>query len=262
MELKKTCICCRRNKLLVNFYKTSANRYMSYCIDCNKLKLKKYRKQHKLAIAKSHQRWHFIHREEALRYRKQNDMEIKEKVLTHYGKECACCGEANVAFLTIDHINEDGYKDRHIGTGVKLYRWIIKWGYPNTFQTLCIKCNSSKTYNSGVCVHKLFKKKGMTPSNKIKSEVLLHYSNNQLRCDCCSENELDFLTIDHINDDGAKHRKKLRKKGIHGGSGFYYWLKRNHYPAEYRVLCLNCNFGRFYNNGICPHLSKERSCIS
>ena len=37
-----------------------------------------------------------------------NHQSYKEKVFDHYGWVCACCGEAEPLFLTIDHVNNDG----------------------------------------------------------------------------------------------------------------------------------------------------------
>jgi len=85
----------------------------------------------------------------------------------------------------------------------------------------------------------------------IKIKVMTHYSNGQPICACCGESLLGFLTIDHINGCGSKHRKEL------GGNGtkLYRWLIRNNYPKGYQVLCYNCNCGRDKNGGICPHKS-------
>lgn len=82
---------------------------------------------------------------------------------------------------------------------------------------------------------------------KCKSEALIHYGGNPPKCACCGETEIRFLTIDHINNDGAEHRRKMC------GSHIYEWLKWNHFPEGYQVMCWNCNCGRQYNNGICPH---------
>jgi hypothetical protein len=80
----------------------------------------------------------------------------------------------------------------------------------------------------------------------IKLEVLAHYSNGVPECSCCGESRIEFLSIDHVNGGGNKHRKEIGK--VH----FYAWLKRNNFPLGYRVLCFNCNmaFGLF---GYCPH---------
>lgn len=74
------------------------------------------------------------------------------------------------------------------------------------------------------------------------------------RCVCCGETEPYFLTIDHINNDGARHRKTIDKKRAAGGTEFYQWLRVRGYPKDrYRLMCFNCNCGRHWNGGICPH---------
>jgi len=85
--------------------------------------------------------------------------------------------------------------------------------------------------------------------NAFRMKVLNYYSNNKLECSCCRENILDFLTLDHINNDGAIHRKKV------GSAQIYKWLIDNGLPEGYAILCMNCNFakGLKYNKGVCPH---------
>lgn len=68
------------------------------------------------------------------------------------------------------------------------------------------------------------------------------------KCSCCGENNLGFLTIDHINNDGAKDRRKHKSTWA-----LFIWLKKNNYPEGYQILCYNCNMGRAYNDGVCPH---------
>ncbi len=70
-------------------------------------------------------------------------------------------------------------------------------------------------------------------------------------CKCCGERHLEFLTIDHLNNDGAEHRRQLGTKG----TKFYEWLRNNGYPPGFQVLCLNCNFAK--GHGGCPH-ERER----
>lgn len=92
---------------------------------------------------------------------------------------------------------------------------------------------------------------------KLKSEIFFIYSKGKMECNCCGVKGLNFLTIDHINNDGNKHRDELRKnKGSYGNS-IYRWLKKNNYPKGFQVLCWNCNCGKMINNGICPHKSKD-----
>lgn len=70
-------------------------------------------------------------------------------------------------------------------------------------------------------------------------------------CRCCGEKEVLFLTIDHVNNNGAEER---RLHGSRGGYAFYAILRKLGYPPGYQVLCFNCNMakGAF---GICPHMT-------
>lgn len=83
----------------------------------------------------------------------------------------------------------------------------------------------------------------------LKEEVLNTYGG---KCECCGETIIEFLTIDHINNDGAAHRKRVGK-----GKRIYADIKAQGYPeGQYRVLCFNCNISRgFY--GYCPHRPDE-----
>lgn len=88
----------------------------------------------------------------------------------------------------------------------------------------------------------------------LKQEVIDVYGS---KCLCCNCNIIDFLTIDHIDESGAEHRKKLSKNGSRSFSSFYQWLKKNNYPQEnYQVLCFNCNYAK-HICGICPHQVKS-----
>lgn len=68
---------------------------------------------------------------------------------------CACCGESEFDFLTIDHINGkriDGGPGTYPQTGYPLYRWLVRNQFPQGYQVLCMNCNVSKGKH-GVCVH-------------------------------------------------------------------------------------------------------------
>lgn len=71
-------------------------------------------------------------------------------------------------------------------------------------------------------------------------------------CACCGEDTYEFLTMDHINGDGASHRRELGNVRGERGMDIYFWLRRNNFPPGFRVLCMNCNFSLGYH-GYCPH---------
>lgn len=91
---------------------------------------------------------------------------------------------------------------------------------------------------------------------KLKKIVLTHYSNGHIKCMLHQKyfpmddpiTDIRVLTIDHINGNGAKQRKKIGK-ALSSGHPFYRWLRNNNYPNGYQVLCMNCQFiKRIENN--------------
>jgi len=85
---------------------------------------------------------------------------------------------------------------------------------------------------------------------RIMAEVFEHYGD---RCSCCGETEMNFLTIDHVNGDGAEHRRAVAGTKKWGGRNLYMWLRKHGYPDGFQLLCWNCNCGRQRTGGICPH---------
>ncbi len=95
---------------------------------------------------------------------------------------------------------------------------------------------------------------------KVKTEAMIHYSNaDPPRCVCCGETEIMFLSLDHIKDDGYIQKRKDSHDGKNRIAGYYYWLKRNNYPAGLQTLCMNCNFGKRLNGGTCPHKANQEN---
>jgi len=90
-------------------------------------------------------------RKNALAYR----IRQRQLVFDHYGWRCACCGETESAFLTLDHKNNDGAyfrRYRQENGGITLYRYVIKAEFPVDLQTLCFNCNCAKGIY-GKCPH-------------------------------------------------------------------------------------------------------------
>jgi len=80
----------------------------------------------------------------------------------------------------------------------------------------------------------------------LRKEVLEHYGG---KCACCGETKYEFLSIDHINGGGSKHRKEIN--GM-----ICPWLKNNNFPDGFQVLCYNCNQAKGIY-GYCPHQKGE-----
>lgn len=104
-----------------------------------------------------------------------------------------------------------------------------------------------RKYCSPTCRDTAFDAKRKQARRDERMRLLQAYSGPVPACSCCGEKELLFLAIDHIDGGGHQQRQQT------GGGGFYTWLRKNNYPAGFRVLCHNCNFGRQLNGGRCPH---------
>ena len=67
------------------------------------------------------------------------------------------------------------------------------------------------------------------------------------KCRCCEEDWTDFLTIDHVHNDGylmpqgSRRRYFLIKKELREGKG-----------DRYQVLCANCHVSKSWRGG-CTH---------
>ena len=85
-------------------------------------------------------------------------MTLKTEALNAYGGAiCYCCGEKELLFLGLDHIERNGSehrKEENISGGGDLYWWVKKHNYPEGFRVACHNCNMGSYYNNGVCPHK------------------------------------------------------------------------------------------------------------
>lgn len=153
---------------------------------------------------------------------------------------------------------------------------------PWLYKKTCPRCEKSKKltgfHNLGKTQYKYFACRDCEVSRTIqkrkKSPIRqsairrAHYRKMKLQaytayggfiCRCCGETEESFLTLDHINNDGAEWRRAIF--GRNRGAIPYEWCKANGYPPIFQVLCWNCQQGKRYNDGICPHQRKRVEII-
>lgn len=116
----------------------------------------------------------------------------------------------------------------------------------------CTGCNRQLHRHTSYLMCFNCRRKGWAKQKRLNSKLkdTVYNAYGGYICKCCGETEKSFLTIDHINNDGAKQRKRLKFKGA--GSVIYGWLRRKKFPKGYQVLCWNCQWGK-RKCGICPH---------
>jgi len=91
------------------------------------------------------------------------------------------------------------------------------------------------------------RKQQNTAALEVKRNILTYYGpNNRLRCSFpgCAVTDLDMLTLDHINDDGAEHRRKICQERACSGRGtgqsLYRKIKRDGFvDGVFQTLCWN-----------------------
>jgi hypothetical protein len=95
-------------------------------------------------------------------YMLHRNLRDRIRAFQHYGGlRCACCGQDEFSFLSLDHI-EDGagnlermeiFGKKYQG-GHHFYRNLRLRGFPPGYQVLCMNCQVGRRDNGGTCPHK------------------------------------------------------------------------------------------------------------
>ena len=73
------------------------------------------------------------------------------------------------------------------------------------------------------------------------------------KCNCCGEKSLTMLNVDHIHNNGNKHRRE-----VGGTRQVYRQILEMENPRFYfQVLCSNCNLSKVRNKGVCEHVTNK-----
>jgi hypothetical protein len=207
--------------------------------------------------------------------RENNQKYKKERKRICYkllGNSCKICGHNDQDILVIDHIHDDGQEERKTGlSNIKLWNKIINEGDCGKYQLLCFNCNLKKSIQRGSGVLKVgvdkkcptcavvkdlseFKQdrkykdgyyyecKICTKKRNVIIKQLAFMKLGSSSCVACGTNDMDVLTVDHVNNDGWVSRNidktgvSLYRKLVNGT------LDRN----RFKVLCLNCNIKKFH----------------
>jgi len=101
--------------------------------------------------------WYWKNRDRAIANRKKYALTFRAEMFSCLGSACACCGYNDKRFLSLDHINNDGWKERNTrrSAGIVGQKLAKKLGWDKTrYQILCFNCNLAKGFNKGVCPHR------------------------------------------------------------------------------------------------------------
>lgn len=223
-----------RQENLERLCENDRNRYHADLEESKRRQRQRY-KENPEKYKKSTAAYRSANKDECCRRDRLSGLIIKIETFLHYSNnelKCNKCEERRLAALTIDHINGDGRKHRKslkLSGGKKFYRWLRKQNYPSDYQVLCSNCNWKK-YQSNI--------KGQSRASKwrmsLKEQVMQRLGGN---CDNCKTTDIDVLTVHHINDDGAAHRRLIESSGIYQ----YKYIIENDCFENLRCLCFSCN---------------------
>lgn len=186
-----------------------------------------------------------------------------------YFQECAVRGHENWSRRRVKKVTKPGecagctkmaLPNRRLCQECNEWRRAWQKEYQERHRRLGL-CKSCKSPTNGYlyCDYHRARKRETTVRNNVRVKIEVFTAYGGCICACCGERELRFLTIDHINNDGAEHRRQLfgKSKQI-GGSRLYRVLKKQGYPPGFQVLCFNCNITKGFF-GECPHSAARRS---
>ncbi len=201
-------------------------------------------------------------------------VQVKLDVVRAYSSTMSCCicGTSFMEFLAVDHVDGGGRQHcRGLGNhgSHRFYLWLQKNGYPPGYRILCHNCNlkhgkkeqpkrgfkpiSEYSEKTAALVrwlvahpdnHARYNESKRKKRMEQRRQVISHYGG---ACVCCDLDDMDVLSIDHVNGGGTAHRKLI------GDSSYqmYKWIIENNYPEDFQVLCMNCNLAK--SQGTCPH---------
>jgi hypothetical protein len=170
MQATKVCSDCGKQKPIEK-YSVAGTSPFPYCKQCNSERAKRaYHSMTPEERTEANRRRRGISADPSVRReRYASDPEYKHRVIEQakrayeklrgklveaYGGKCACCGESELSFLEIDHVNGGGLKHFRSKPPANVYREIIKAAPSPDYQLLCANCNRGKWRNGGICPHK------------------------------------------------------------------------------------------------------------
>jgi hypothetical protein len=156
-------------------------------------------------------------------------------------KSCVDCSEIAI----------DGYSHclKHLEKA-KLSK--LKYQKTHMENGLCIFCSEPTVTGKRHCVIHLqvVNNRSKERNKKEKQLVINHYEGE---CAICGEHQIEFLTIDHIHDDGKEYREK---RGVGSKQKHYTAIIADNFPESLQVLCFNHNWKkemeRRRNNTVYP----------
>ena len=165
--IEKRCTRCKEVKPRQSFHtsRTDASGLQSWCMDCQSIGRREYVARHPDRIKAINQR---TQKRLGKQYYREQHQNLKRAMVNAYGGSCECCGEPEIEFLSLDHVEGRGGEHRKAaGGGTKIWRQLRDSGWPKTceygrLRILCLNCQGA-TRNGKSCPHELQRQAARAP---------------------------------------------------------------------------------------------------
>lgn len=238
---EKICTKCRLQKPLADFVKDSTitSGYAATCLQCNKISCRARYQRNKVMANESSAAYYEANKSSIKAYQKEYREKHRERLAEqkreYYLANKVRLGEAMAEYARVnaDQIAQyqKEYRDSHKGQIADRTR--IRNAGRSTF----VKQKAAKRRQD---LHR-----------ELRRLVLLELGG---ACYCCGLDDLRFLTIDHVHNDGNYHRKLNTGKSKNGYTILLDIQKQGFPKDRYRAACYNCNCARnLTRDKVCPH---------
>jgi hypothetical protein len=148
-------------------------------------------------------------------------------------------GGRRTIFLVPLNVNPDDKTTRRCQGCKRVFPVDIDHFYSNS-RTRCKECQSR-----GVTL----RKRERTAAARLKA--MTYYCGGTPYCMCCGLDSMPFLTIDHVNGGGKKHREQ------EGFNDICDWLIKHGLPSGFATLCYSCNMSKgFFRRCPCQGMTE------
>ncbi len=146
------------------------NNLNSKCIECERTRYRDLTPERRAVVIATRKRYFRTNQKTISAKGSAMRLALKREMADAYGGACTCCGETEVEFLTIEHINGDAVQHRKslntTAGGYVIYQDLKKRGWPKDgYTVLCYNCNCASS-GDRICPHKRPK-----PSSNVQGDL-------------------------------------------------------------------------------------------
>lgn len=189
-------------------------------------KQRAYRAEHRKEINVRQRKWRQANLEHVRRHKKERYAQLREQALDGLGGKCVQCGFRDPGALCV--VRADG--NRHHGSPERRLRDALN---PGKYQLVCQNCIVRRSHGSDETQASKKVVRQQQRHARLMQEVFERLGGE---CVHCGLTDREVLCVDHVNNDGAEHRRS-----VPGQIALMREVVADAASGRFQVLCHNCN---------------------